>query len=76
MKTGDVMGNQPNRQKCVMCGKDTVHPERKFLLCLDCLIIRIAEVLPPTKRKKFMENLRASEKDGATPSVPSKDKGL
>jgi hypothetical protein len=60
------MGN-PNNKKCVVCGKDIVHPNRKLLICLDCLIVRISEVLPPTKRKKFMDGLTAPEKAQAAP---------
>ena len=42
---------------CVDCGKSVVLGVRKGNICLDCLILRIATVLSPTKRTKFLKGI-------------------
>jgi len=53
-----------NYKPCVDCGKTVVLGVRKGNICLDCLIIRMAEVLPPTKRKKFLKGVFQQEDTG------------
>jgi hypothetical protein len=56
--------NMGNYKPCVDCGKSVVLGVRKGNICLDCLIIRMAEVLPPTKRKKFLKGVFQQEDIG------------
>ena len=46
-----------NYKPCVDCGKVVVLGVRRGNICLDCLITRIATVLSPTKRTKFLKGI-------------------
>jgi len=45
------------QQICVNCGRQVIHHERSTLICMDCLVLRIGQILPPTKRRKFLEGI-------------------
>jgi len=45
-------------KRCERCFRDVVHPDRKYCLCLDCLIDMLREQgfeLPSRYREKYRE---------------------
>jgi len=45
------------KKMCIDCRRHVIHPRRPGNVCLDCLIIRIATVLPPTKRTMLLKGM-------------------
>jgi len=65
---------RPPNKPCVDCGQYVVFGARRGNICLDCLIIRMAKALAPTKRTKFLKGVfkpdpKAPEKPPEAPKV-------
>lgn len=52
-----VHKRRPPNQQCIDCHMWTVHGDRKYPLCLDCLTIRLIATMQPEQQRKFMDGL-------------------